>query len=163
MPRERVALFHFSDRATLDRERLCVWIEDATHLYNDVRLKPVIVDILIGGATRNAIRGIDPSRLLHEHRDQKMKGQFGVIRSRPMTAIDNYFRSEEWDPELFLNFCSYWTWMLNDLKRNLKDEHPVMKPYMKEFTDAIRSAVCSDSQTPSPRRTSLERRLALSK
>lgn len=67
----RVAISHLSDREIIDRERQCTWIEDVATLHNDVRFKPVPVNVLAGRVTRDALCGIDNSGVLHKNRSCK--------------------------------------------------------------------------------------------
>lgn len=59
-------------------------------MYNDVRIQPVLVKILVDGATRDALRGTDTFGVLHERRAQKLKGKsllFGLDARKLLKII----------------------------------------------------------------------------
>lgn len=49
MAHASVVTSYFSDRENINRERRCIWTEYIANLYNELRFKPVPVEILEGG------------------------------------------------------------------------------------------------------------------
>lgn len=93
------------------------------------------MELLADGATQDALRCIYPSGVLNERRDQKLKGQFSVLRSRFKIVKDNYSRSGQGYPDLFPNFCAGRTWVMYALC--VIKAHPFIDDFTMKFVSTI--------------------------